>query len=310
MLKPFLAFVVGVVVAAGFTVYMMREPAAPEPAVSVAVPVPVVESAAVETPELPAPVNLKPPAAKPSPAPVERRRERRPTRSSDPPPPAAKPVEVAQTQQPVPQPAPVVQRVEPPAPMPAPAIVQPEKVEPPAPPPPRKVTIPSGTIINVRLSETLNSDRDQAGDSFFATLDQPLVVDGLVIAERGARVEGRVVEAREAGRVKGLSRLSIQLVRLSTRDGQKVAIQTEPFVKSGPASKGSDAAKVGIAAGLGAAIGAIAGGGKGAAIGAAAGGAAGTGGVMVTRGKAAQIDVETRIAFKLADPVTLTERVP
>ncbi|HEU0140286.1 MAG TPA: hypothetical protein VFQ79_11260 [Bryobacteraceae bacterium] len=308
MLKPFLAFAAGVVVAAGFTVYMMREPAAPEPAASVAAPIPVVESPAVETPAPAEPVNLAPPAAKPSPAPVERRRERKPARTSDPSPPA-KPVEVAQTQQPAPQPAPVVNPVEPPAPAPAPAILQPEKIEPPAPPPPRKVTIPSGTLINVRLAETLNSDKDQAGDTFFATLDQPLVVDELVIAERGARLEGRVVEAQEAGRVKGLSQLSIQLVRLNTRDGQKVAIQTEPFVKSGPASKGSDVAKVGVAAGLGAAIGAIAGGGKGAAIGAAAGGAAGTGGVMATRGKPAQIDVETRIAFKLTDPVTLTERV-
>lgn len=148
----------------------------------------------------------------------------------------------------------------------------------------------------------------QPGDSFFAVLDSPLVVEGLVIAEKGARLEGRVVEVEQAGRVKGRATLGIQLVRLHTSDGQRVAIQTETFRKEAEATKREDAAKVGLGAGLGAAIGAIAGGGKGAAIGAAAGGAAGTGAVLATRGKPVVIPVETRIDFRLNHPVTITEK--
>ncbi len=178
----------------------------------------------------------------------------------------------------------------------------------PAPPPARTVTLPAGTLISARLSETLESDKMQPGDSFLAVLDSPLVVDGLVIAEKGARVEGRVVEAEQAGRVKGRAALGIQLVRFETSDGQRVAIQTETFRKEAEATKRDDAAKVGLGAGLGAAIGAIAGGGKGAAIGAAAGGAAGTGAVLATRGKAAVIPVETRIDFRLSHSVTITEK--
>jgi hypothetical protein len=161
----------------------------------------------------------------------------------------------------------------------------------------------------VRIDETLRSDRNRAGDSFRATLDQPLVIDGAVIAERGSRVEGRISEVDEAGRVRGVARMALELVRLTTSDGQRVRLQTESFAKQGQKDTKKDAAKIGVAAGIGAAIGAIAGGGKGAAIGAAAGGAAGTGGVLMTRGSAAEVPAETRISFRLRDPITLTEKL-
>ncbi len=171
------------------------------------------------------------------------------------------------------------------------------------------VTLAAGTLLSVRIGETLSSARNQVGDTFLATLTGPLVVDGWVIAERGARVEGRVVDATPAGRVKGASHLGISIVRLATSDGQYVRVRTEPFVKDAASSTGTDAAKVGAGAAIGAIIGAIAGGGKGAAIGAGAGGAAGAGDVLMTRGKAAEIPVETRVNFKVQDPVTITERI-
>jgi hypothetical protein len=161
----------------------------------------------------------------------------------------------------------------------------------------------------VRLAESLSSERVQAGDAFSATLDQPLVVEGFVIAERGARVQGKVISAEQAGRVKGLAQLSLQLTQLYTADGQRVPIQTEALVREGPKSVGSDAAKVGVAAGIGAAIGAIFGGGRGAGIGAGAGGAAGAGTVMATRGKPAVLPVETRLSFQIKDAVTVTEKL-
>jgi len=175
---------------------------------------------------------------------------------------------------------------------------------------PKTVTVAAGTLLNVRVDQTLSTEKNKAGDSFRASLDQPLVVDGMVIAERGAQVEGRVSESDPGGRVKGVSQLSLELVRLNTSDGQKVRLQTESFAKQGDKQVGKDAAKVGAAAGIGAAIGAIAGGGKGAGIGAIVGGAAGTGGVMATRGAAAQIPAETRLSFRLREPISITERLP
>jgi hypothetical protein len=159
------------------------------------------------------------------------------------------------------------------------------------------------------VDDRLSTDTVQTGDSFRASLDQPLVVDGAVIAEKGARIEGRVAEADKGGKVRGTASLALELVRLNTSDGQRVRVQTEGFTKTAQKSTKKDAAKVGIGAGLGAAIGAIAGGGKGAAIGAGVGGAAGTGAVLTSRGEAAEVPAETRMTFRLREPLTITEKL-
>jgi hypothetical protein len=198
-----------------------------------------------------------------------------------------------------------------PAPPPVPpAPVEPENATPPppAPPEPHRVTLTAGTMIPVRLVDGLTSERNLPGDQFTATLDKELVVDGFVIAERGARVEGRVVASDKGGRVKGVSALAVELVRLHTSDGQAVAIQTDGFERRAAETRRQDAEKVGAGAALGAVIGAIAGGGKGAAIGAGVGGGAGAGTVLATRGNAATLPSETRVTFRLKAPATITEK--
>ncbi len=191
---------------------------------------------------------------------------------------------------------------------PAPVSEPPVRNEPAPPPLPVRVTIGSGTSIAVRTVEALASDRNSPGDNFSATLAQPLVVDGYVIAERGARAEGRVVQSKRAGRVKGAADLAIQLTRITTADGQNIPIETESFEKQGTTRTKEEAAKVGGGAALGAIIGAIAGGGKGAGIGAGVGGAAGAGDVLLTHGKPAVLPSETPVSFRLRAPVTITER--
>jgi hypothetical protein len=178
----------------------------------------------------------------------------------------------------------------------------------PAPEPPHKVTLNAGTLLPVRLVDGLSSERNAPGDAFTGTLDKELVVDGFVIAERGARVEGRVVGSERGGKVRGMAALAVELTRFRTSDGQTVAIQTDTFERQAEPDRRGDATKVGAGAAVGAIIGAIAGGGKGAAIGAGAGGAAGAGGVLLTRGKPATLPSETRISFRRSSAVTVTER--
>jgi hypothetical protein len=170
------------------------------------------------------------------------------------------------------------------------------------------VTLNAGLLIPVRLVDGLNSERNSPGDPFLGTLDHELVVDGFVIAERGARVEGRVVASDRGTKVKGGATLSVELTRLYTSDRQIVPIETDSFEKRVEADRRQDAGKIGGGAALGAIIGAIAGGGKGAAIGAGVGGGAGAGDVMLTR-KPAALPSETRITFRLRSPVTLTEKL-
>ena len=317
--KILLAFAGGLIVASGITYIAMKQPVAtPAPAAAAAAP------AAVDS--APAPANT---AASPATqsvretqSPAEERHATksspkiaRPTHRQTPPaqtPPTPAPAATPASSTPVPQ---ETASNTPPHPLnapPADALAPPPpetKVEPPPPPKPHTVTIPAGTTFSVRVGETLSTQRSRAGDSFSATLDQPLIIDGFILAERGARAQGRVVESDPAGRVRGLAQLTVELTQIHTSDGQSIRVNTGAFHKQADSTKKKDAAKVGIGAALGAAIGAIAGGGKGAAIGAGAGGAAGAGDVMLTRGQAAEIPVETRLSFRLSEPVTITEKL-
>jgi hypothetical protein len=282
-------------------------PIAPPPAEAPApAPAPMPHAVA----HLPEPIRRAPVREKPSPMPPPVRHTQEAliainTPAIHAPAPASPPVAEA-PQSPPPAPAPAAS----PAP---PENVPVQNVSLPAPAVetrvPHTVTLAAGTMLPVRIGEALSSARNQPGDTFLATLTQPLVIDGWVIAERGARVEGRVIDATPAGRVKGVSHLGISIVRLATADGQNIRIRTEQYVKDGPASTGTDAAKIGGGAALGAIIGAIVGGGKGAGIGAGAGGAAGAGDVLLTRGKPAEIPVEARVSFRVQDAVTITERL-
>jgi hypothetical protein len=176
---------------------------------------------------------------------------------------------------------------------------------------PAKLTIKPGTYITVRLNQGLSSDRNQVGDGFSATLAKPVVVDGVVVADRGQTVGGKVTEAKKAGRVEGVSRLAVQMTDLTLSDGQPVPIQTQLFSKNGPTSVGRDVGAVGATTATGAMIGAAAGWGTGAAIGAGAGAFAGIVGVLVTRGRPTYLYPEQILTFRVEAPVTVsTETAP
>lgn len=179
----------------------------------------------------------------------------------------------------------------------------------PASPQPHTVTIPAGTSIAIRLNEKLSTEHNFTGDTFRAALDAPIVMSGFIIADRGAKVLGRVVKAQKPGKLEGMAELSLVLMEVSTTDGQRVAIDTNQSLRKGPSNTNEEVIKLAGGAALGAIIGALAGGGKGAAIGAGAGGAAGTGAVLMGKGKPAVIENETRLTFELASPITITEHL-
>ena len=176
---------------------------------------------------------------------------------------------------------------------------------------PNHITIPAGTFVTVRVDQFLSSDKNKAGDAFAATLSRPLVADGLVVARRGEMLGGHVVDAKKAGRVKGVSHLQITLNSLTLADGQQVPVETALTSITGTTSNGRDAGAIVGTTAAGAAIGAAAAWGPGAAIGAGAGLVASTVGVLVTRGHPTVIYPEAQLTFRLAKPVTFsTERAP
>jgi len=226
-----------------------------------------------------------PPAPEETPAPVKKPKPSTPRRHAD--------SSASQRDEPAPNSSSTMASAAPATPEPAPAVTTP-----PPPPPPQKVTIPSGTTLAVRLVDTIDSETATAGQTFHATLDSPLSVDGDVVVPSGYDVEGHVVDVQSAGKFAGKSLLKLQLDRISV--GSKYYnIQTDQYSREGSSRGKNTAAKVGAGAAIGAIIGGIAGGGKGAAIGAASGGGIGGGVQAATKGQQIKLPSETVLNFTL-----------
>ena len=168
----------------------------------------------------------------------------------------------------------------------------------------RSTTFPSGTQIAIRTTETIDTDRNRVGDTFVATLEDPLMADNRVVAPRGTEVTGRIAYAKESGRVTGQSELILELTGMKL-NGKTYAIRSSDYTEVGSSRGRRTATTAGGGAALGAIIGAIAGGGKGAAIGAGAGAAAGTGVAVMSRGQTLKVPAETILEFKLQSPLTV-----
>lgn len=168
----------------------------------------------------------------------------------------------------------------------------------------REVTIPAGTALVLRLTTAVASDTSRVEDSVNAELTEPVRIDGREVLPAGANVRGVVTDADESGRVKGRARVAFEFTSLDT-GGARYDMRTEPFSRLASATKGEDAAKIGIGAGAGAVIGGILGGKKGAAEGAAVGGGAGTGVVLATRGQEVRLAPGANVSTQLRAPLTV-----
>lgn len=167
--------------------------------------------------------------------------------------------------------------------------------------PPQPIVIPAGRIIRVRLNQPLGSKESQAGESFSATVAEPVEVEGRLVVERGAAAYGTVVDAKAMGHFKGGALLQLELNSV-TINGERRPVEGS-WAQTLKGKGKRTAVVAGGGAGLGAIIGGIAGGGKGAAIGAVAGGGAGTAGAAYTGNKEIQLAAESVVSFKLTHSV-------
>jgi hypothetical protein len=166
------------------------------------------------------------------------------------------------------------------------------------------VAIPIGTSITVRMIDAVNSEQSRLGETFRASVDEPVMVDGQVVVPRGADALTKLVEDQQSGKIAGKTVLTLVLQQVLV-NGRMVDL-TSGDVSQSSGSRGARSAKViGGTAALGAIIGAVAGGGKGAAIGAGSGAAVGTGAEVLTKGQTVKIPSETRLTFTLQQPAQL-----
>jgi hypothetical protein len=170
------------------------------------------------------------------------------------------------------------------------------------PPAPSSVELPAGTNIVIRMIDGVDSQQNRVGQTFAASLDEPVMLNGNVVIPRGADAVVKLADSKESGKLTGKTELTLDLVSVKV-NGRMVDINTQT-VSRDSSSRGARTAKVaGGTAAVGALIGAIAGGGKGAAIGAGAGAAAGAGAEVVTNGQRVKIPSETRLTFVVDTPV-------
>jgi hypothetical protein len=172
------------------------------------------------------------------------------------------------------------------------------------PPLPSTLTLPAGTMISVRTTGFLSSERNKVGEPFTTTLDQPIVVNGWVVARRGQPMTGRIVTAKKE---KGESQLGVELASLTLVDGAQIPVKTELVTNATPNAGvgGREVGGVAATTGVGAIIGGAANGGEGAGIGAGIGAAAGIVGVLLTRGRPTVIPPESMLMFRLDTPLTI-----
>lgn len=166
------------------------------------------------------------------------------------------------------------------------------------------ILVPAGTHLVVRMIDGIDSNRNQVGDSFQASLEDPLIVDSTQIAAKGTTVYGKLEQVKSAGRVKGQSELRLVLTGI-VLDGATHNIVTGEYEVQGKSRGHQTAKRAGIGAVAGGIIGAIAGGGKGAAIGAGVGAGAGAATTVLTHGQQVHVPSETVLNFTLEQPVRL-----
>jgi hypothetical protein len=168
------------------------------------------------------------------------------------------------------------------------------------------VTVPPGTLIQLRTSEPVNSKQAQPGQPVQFTVIQDVAFGGVLAIPRGATVHGVVaaVQHPEKGSLTGSAELALELTSLDL-GGMNYPIQSDLFKVKGPGKGERSAGNIIGGAVLGAVIGGIAGGGTGAAIGATAGGGVGAVGSAASSGPGVWIPAEAQVSFHLSAPVTV-----
>jgi len=177
----------------------------------------------------------------------------------------------------------------------------------PAPEPPKPVVVPAGTDVVVTIDQALSSKSSQPGQTFLATVAQPVSIDGKTAIPKGSSVTGKVITAKTKGKIKGEGELSIALSSVTIR-GQNYPIQTQSLDSTVKGKGKRTAVTTGGGAAGGALIGGLAGGGKGAGIGALVGAAGGFVGGAMTGNKQIEIPAETALTFTLSKSLTLPPR--
>ncbi|HET9178531.1 MAG TPA: hypothetical protein VFQ24_09270 [Terriglobia bacterium] len=176
------------------------------------------------------------------------------------------------------------------------------------------LTVPPGTVLNCRLSETLSTATNLQGQLFAAALAEPLVVNGAQIVPAGATIRGRIGSLSRPGRIRGVGEILLVPETLAFPNGQTFtvnAVLLEEYgapgariaspegVVRGPNAVMRDLKEIGIGIGGGGLLGTMLGGLHGTLVGGVIGGAAGLADTFTRRGPDLTLPRGTELKFQL-----------
>ena len=181
-------------------------------------------------------------------------------------------------------------------------------------------TVPAGTVLNCRLTQTITTQINSPGQAFAATVAEPLMIDGQEAIPAGAVIRGRIASLNRPGRVKRVGEMVLSPETLSMPNGQTFTLKavllhaygapsarvsdTEGLVKGPNAHKG-DLTEIGAGTGGGAFLGTLLGGFHGALIGGLVGGAAGLVDRLRRRGPDLALPTGTELKFQLTQQLVV-----
>jgi hypothetical protein len=184
-----------------------------------------------------------------------------------------------------------------------PAVVQTAPVEPVA--KPQRITIPAGTLIPIRMIDSADSRTDQVGQTYRGSIDTDIAINDQVVLPKGSDTRLKLTVVSSASKLSGKSELQLELERIVVW-GTSYVVVSNAVERTAEAEGPKTARDIGIGAAIGAVIGAIAGGKKGAAIGAGVGAGSGVAVAASTKGEQVLVPSESRLEFRLEQPVEIT----
>lgn len=176
-----------------------------------------------------------------------------------------------------------------------------------------KNSIPAGSVLHCRLTQTLSTFMNAHGDSFTATVSEPVVIDGHEVIPAGARIEGRIAQMQRPGRIRGVGQMRLTAEKVVMPDGAtyplsailaavygaEAKVHGEEGAVKGPNSRLRTVEEVGAGMGGGGLLGTIFGGFTGTLVGGAIGGAAGFVDTMRKRGPDLALPAGTQLNYQL-----------
>ena len=102
---------------------------------------------------------------------------------------------------------------------------------------PMSPTLPAGTLLTVRLQNSLSSLRVHAGEIFSAVLAEPVVIEGNTVVARGTGVSGRVESAQPSAPTRNSASLRLILDSITIK-GKQWPLQTASLFARGSPTGG------------------------------------------------------------------------